>query len=234
MQFRKTIGSVSIRQKAAAKSCLFLLAFVVAALLATSSIQAQQYLGTLSGSVSDATGAKVVGANVTATDVTTNFETKAVTNGSGEYTIPFLTPDTYKVTVASQGFRAETRTGVVLTAGGNVAADFTLNPGSETQSVVVTADTQLLDTTSGNLATTFLTEEVTDTPNVGRNPFVLSTLAAGIYSALWQYLWVERPVQDSAPWKSPRAGVSPTRLRGQFEAQLSEQNMEAAARQHFA
>ena len=52
--------------------------------------------------------------------------------------------------------------------------------------------------------------------------------------ALWQYLWVERPVQDSAPWKSPRAGVSPTRLRGQFEAQLSEQNMEAAARQHFA
>jgi hypothetical protein len=55
-----------------------------------------------------------------------------------------------------------------------------------------------------------------------------------IISALWQYLWVERPVQDSAPWKSPRAGVSPTRLRGQFEAQLSEQNMEAAARQHFA
>ena len=62
----------------------------------------------------------------------------------------------------------------------------------------------------------------------------IPVLGLFIYLALWQYLWVERPVQDSAPWKSPRAGVSPTRLRGQFEAQLSEQNMEAAARQHFA
>jgi len=151
--------------------------------LASSLVQAQQYLGTLSGSVSDSSGAKVVGANVTATDITTKFETKAVTNGSGSYTIPFLTPDTYSVTVASAGFRQEKRTDIVLTAGGIVQVDFSLKAGGETQSVIVTADTQLLDTTSGNLATTFLTEEVTDTPNVGRNPFVLSTLAAGVYSA---------------------------------------------------
>jgi hypothetical protein len=101
MRFSKTIGLVSIGQKAAAKYCLFPMAFVVAALLASSPIQAQQYLGTLSGSVADATGAKIVGANVTAKDITTNFETKVVTNGSGEYTIPFLTPDTYTVTIAS-------------------------------------------------------------------------------------------------------------------------------------
>ena len=183
MQFSKTIGFEVLRQKAAAMSCLFLMAFVVACLAAPSSIHAQQYLGTLSGSVSDPTGAKVVGASVTATDITTKFETKAVTNGSGDYTIPFLTPDTYSVTVASSGFRTEQRTDIVLTAGGIVQVDFSLKAGGETQSVVVTADTQLLDTTSGNLATTFLTEEVTDTPNVGRNPFVLSTLAAGVYSA---------------------------------------------------
>jgi Carboxypeptidase regulatory-like domain len=144
---------------------------------------AQQYLGTLSGSVSDATGAKIVGAQVTATDTTTNFVTKAVTNGAGHYSIPFLTPDTYTVTTESGGFGPQTRTGITLTAGANVQTDFVLQAGSETQSVVVTADTQLLDTTSANLATTFSTSEVTDTPNVGRNPFVLSTLAAGIYSA---------------------------------------------------
>jgi len=183
MKLSKRIDFVSMKHKGAARRCLLLMAFVVTALFASSSIQAQQYLGTLSGSVSDSTGAKVVGANVTATDITTKFETKAVTNGSGDYAIPFLTPDEYTVTLAAAGFRSEKRTGIVLTAGSIVQVDFSLKAGGETQSVVVTADTQLLDTTSGNLATTFLTEEVTDTPNVGRNPFVLSTLAAGVYSA---------------------------------------------------
>ena len=156
---------------------------ILATLAGTLSLQAQQYLGTLSGSVADATGAKVVGAEVIAKDVTTNFETKVITNGSGEYSVPFLTPDTYTVTVSGNGFRTETRTGITLTAGGNVQTDFALKIGTQTESVIVTADTQLLDTTSANLATTFSTSEVTDTPNVGRNPFVLSTLAAGIYSS---------------------------------------------------
>ncbi len=62
--------------------------------------QAQQYLGTLNGSVADLTGAKVVGAEVTATDTTTKFVTKAITNASGEYSIPFLTPDTYTIKVS--------------------------------------------------------------------------------------------------------------------------------------
>jgi hypothetical protein len=183
MQFSKAIGFASIRQKAVAKCCLYLMAFVVAAFWASSPTHAQQYLGTLSGTVSDSTGAKIIGANVTATDVTTNFETKVVTNGSGEFTIPFLTPDDYKVTVEAGNFRSETRTGVVLTASGNVRVDFALKAGGATQSIIVTSDAELLDTTSANLATTFLTEDVTDTPNVGRNPFVLATLAAGIFSA---------------------------------------------------
>ena len=100
---------------------MFWLLILAGIIAAAASLQAQVYLGTLSGSVSDATGAKIVGASVTATDVTTNFQTKVVTNGSGDYTIPFLTPDTYKVTVASAGFLTETRTGVILTAGATVA-----------------------------------------------------------------------------------------------------------------
>jgi hypothetical protein len=179
MRFSKTIGLVSIGQKAAAKYCLFPMAFVVAALLASSPIQAQQYLGTLSGSVADATGAKIVGANVTAKDVTTNFETKVVTNGSGEYTIPFLTPDTYTVTIASPGFRNETRSHLVLTAGQTVQSDFILKPGAANETVEVTSESSLMDTTSPNLSTTLSAMEVTDLPNEGRNPFVMVTLAAG-------------------------------------------------------
>ncbi|MGA3160509.1 MAG: carboxypeptidase-like regulatory domain-containing protein [Terracidiphilus sp.] len=174
---------MSTGTKAATKFCLFLVTLVVTGLLATSSIQAQQYLGTLSGSVSDATGAKIVGATVTAKDVTTNFETKVVTNGSGVYTIPFLTPDTYTVTVQARGFGGQSRTAIVLTAGAIVQTDFSLKAAGASTEITVTAETELLDTTSANLETTLETQEVTDTPNIGRNPFVLSTLAAGVFSA---------------------------------------------------
>ena len=146
---------------------------------------AQQYLGTLSGSVSDSTGAKVVSAEVTAIDATTKFVTKVITNASGEYSIPFLAPDTYTVTIVSKGFRTENRTDIVVTAGSNVQTDFTLRPGSQSEEVVVTSSSALLDTASANLQTTLSTKEVTDLPNIGRNPFVLATLAANVTSTAY-------------------------------------------------
>jgi hypothetical protein len=88
-------------------------------LVNTLPVFAQQYLGTLTGEVTDASGAKIANAEVSATDVTTHFTTKTKTNGAGEYSIPFLTPDTYDVAVTIAGFRPETRTGIILTAGGN-------------------------------------------------------------------------------------------------------------------
>jgi hypothetical protein len=154
--------------------------FLLLCLLNTLPAFAQQYLGTLTGEVADASGAKIADADVSATDVTTHFTTKTKTNGSGEYSIPFLTPDTYDVAVGVSGFRPETRTGLVLTAGGNVRIDFALQVGAVGEKVVVTADLELLDTASANLGTTMGTKEVTDLPNIGRNPFVLSTLAAGV------------------------------------------------------
>jgi hypothetical protein len=147
--------------------------------VSTCPLRAQQYLGTLTGEVTDASGAKIANADVSATDVTTHFTTKTKTNSAGGYSIPFLTPDTYDVTVTVSGFRPETRTGLVLTAGGNERIDFALKVGAVGEQVVVTADTEQLDTASANLGTTMGTKKVTDLPNIGRNPFVLSTLAAG-------------------------------------------------------
>src|SRR5260370_34174045 len=108
--------------KIVAAGALFLLLSFVGAV----SLQAQQYLGTLTGEVTDASGAKIANADVSATDVTTHFTTRTKTNGSGGYSIPFLTPDTYEVTVEVSGFRPEPRTGLVLTAGGNERVDFSL------------------------------------------------------------------------------------------------------------
>jgi len=159
-------------------SAILLFGFVLAL-----PVEGQQYLGTLAGKVTDASGANVPKAEVSATDVVTHFTTTTVTDDGGNYSIPFLTPDEYSISIIVKGFRPETRTGIVLTAGGSVLTEFSLKIGSETESVDVTADAQLLDTASANLATTFSATEVTDVPNIGRNPFVLSTLAANVYSS---------------------------------------------------
>lgn len=143
-------------------------------------LHAQQYLGNITGNVSDPTGAKIASAQVTATNATTKFVTKSVTNASGGYSIPFLNPGTYTLTITAPGFQTESRTGIVLTAGANQQSDFSLQVGGASDKVIVTADTELLDTGSANLGTTLGTKEVTDLPNVGRNPYVLSTLAAGV------------------------------------------------------
>jgi Carboxypeptidase regulatory-like domain len=144
------------------------------------SASAQQYLGSISGSVSDASGAKVVGADVTATDTTTHFVSRGVTNNSGDYTIPSLTPDVYSITVTAKGFRTETRTGITLTAGATVGSDFALTVGTQTETVIVTENSQMLDTESPALSTTIPNQEVTDLPNNGRDPNVLATLTVGV------------------------------------------------------
>ena len=168
----------SLMKKITGASLGLLLTVMLCALPA----HAQQYLGTLSGNVSDLTGAKVVGAQVTATDVATNFVTRVVTNASGDFTIASLTPGTYTVSIVAQGFRSETRNEVVLTAGARQQVDFNLHVGTQTDQVVVTAESTLLDSGSANIATTLSNQEVTDLPNNGRNPFVMATLAAGVFN----------------------------------------------------
>jgi hypothetical protein len=148
-------------------------------------IHAQRYLGSLTGNVSDPTSAKIVGATVTATDVTTKFSTKAVTNGSGDYSMPFLTPDIYDVTVEVKGFRTETRTDIVLTAGSDVRSDFTLSVGREAETVTVSASSPLLDTASASIGTTFTEQQVHDLPSMGRVPAMVASLAAGAYDSAY-------------------------------------------------
>ena len=148
-------------------------------------LHAQRYLGSLTGNVSDGTGAKVVGATITATDVTTKFSTKSVSNSAGDYSIPFLTPDTYNVTITAAGFRTESRTGVVLTAGSDFRADFTLSVGGQYETVTVTAGNPIIDTESASIGTTFTEQQVHDLPSMGRVPAMVASLAAGAYDSAY-------------------------------------------------
>lgn len=153
---------------------------VVASVLLAPSAHAQKYLGSIAGQVTDPSGANIPNASVTAEETTTHFKTKGVVNSSGAYSFPALNPGTYNVSSTANGFAASERTGVVLTAGQSQMVDFKLAVGSESATVDVQADSSLLDAGSANVSTTISEKEVTDLPNVGRNPFVLATLAAGV------------------------------------------------------
>lgn len=150
------------------------------ALVAPLPASAQRYLGSIQGDVSDPTGAKVPGATVVVEEALTRYKTTATSNNAGTYTFPSLNPGTYIVTLTAPGFKSEVRSGVVLSAGQLQQVDFDLVTGATSESVQVTAENALLDTGSANIATTIGTQEVTDTPNNGRNPFVMATLAAGV------------------------------------------------------
>jgi Carboxypeptidase regulatory-like domain len=141
---------------------------------------AQRYLGSIQGLVSDPTGANVAGAAVTAVEVTTKFKTEVKSNESGTYNFAALNPGTYSISVGAPGFKGETVTSVVLTAGQMQNVDFKLTVGAATESVEVRAENSLLDSGSANIATTLSTQEVTDLPNIGRNPYVMATLAPGV------------------------------------------------------
>jgi hypothetical protein len=142
---------------------------------------AQRYLGSIQGEVTDSSGAVIPNADITAQEITTHFKTTGKSNASGVYTFASLNPGTYTITSAAGGFRTETRSNVILTAGNLMQVDFRLSPGTSTEVVnVVATENVLFDSGSANLATTLSTKEVTDLPNVGRNPFVMATLAAGV------------------------------------------------------
>src|SRR5688500_1964422 len=105
---------------------LVLLAF----LLSSSTASAQVATGSIVGTVSDATGQIVPGAQVTMREVNRNTTTTRVTDGSGVYTAPSLVPGTYEVQVALQGFKTWTRPGIVLQVTDRVRVDVALEVGT--------------------------------------------------------------------------------------------------------
>ena len=141
---------------------------------------AQRYLGSIGGQISDPSGAKIPGATVKAVEAATHFTTSVATGADGAYVMPALQPGNYTVTITAKGFRSESRTDVILTAGQSIQLDLVLPPGSVSETVEVLAETSLIDTSSPTIATTLSTQEVTDLPNEGRNPFVMAALAPGV------------------------------------------------------
>jgi hypothetical protein len=134
------------------------------------SAHGQTVTGSVTGLVTDPSGAVVVGAKVTAENVATGVKTSAQTNAAGAYTIRFLPIGTYQVTIDAKGFATDHVAAFSLEIDQTARVDAKLKLGGESATVEVKETIHpILDTTDATLGNTLSTTEIENIPLNGRN-----------------------------------------------------------------
>ncbi len=139
-----------------------------------------QVTGTMSGYVTDPSGAAVPQARVTATLVQQNAIRTAESNAEGFYNFPALLPGVYNLTVEKQGFERLVQTDVTLTVNQNVRLDLKLKLGTVAEAVTVTGQAPLVDTRSPTISGLVDDRRIVDLPLNGRNVIGLAVTVPGI------------------------------------------------------
>ncbi len=163
------------------------LLLMVMAVFGSTALLAQS--ASFTGHVQDSSGAAVVKAQVTVHNEETGVEATSSTTSAGDYTVPYLRPGHYTLSVKSPGFKVANRYGIELQAAQVAAIDFTLSVGSAAQSVTVDGSEALLDTGTATRGEEVEQERVTELPLNGRNPVMLDRLNSAVIwngNLIWQ------------------------------------------------
>ena len=151
------------------------------ALLGAASLSsAQDFRGGITGRITDTSGARMPGVTVTATNTATNVASSTTTNSDGDYAILFLNPGHYALSAELQGFKKIVRQNLEVRVGEKLGVDLTLEVGGVTEAVTVTAESPLLETTSGSTGQVIGEQTISMMPLSDGNPFTLARLAPGI------------------------------------------------------
>ena len=134
------------------------------ALLAGNAAWGQANRATITGIVTDSTGAVVAGVEVTATNTDTNVPAKSVSNGDGLYVIPNLFPGHYSIEFARSGFETYVRSGMTLNSTEVARIDAALKVGAASESVTVSSDAPILDMDTASVGTNMKADVVNQLP----------------------------------------------------------------------
>ncbi len=146
---------------------------IVMMVLSSGAIHAQEFRATLTGRVTDPSGAVIPAAAITAVKNDTHQTYIAKTNGAGVYTIPYVLPGLYTVTVNAKGFKTRVQEKVLLQASQQYGLNFKLQIGATTQAVTVTSAAPLINTASGSSANMLTAREIQNIPLNGRQIYTL-------------------------------------------------------------
>jgi hypothetical protein len=141
---------------------------------------AQLPVGTILGTVKDATGAVVPGATVMITNSDTQVSRTLTTAADGTYRAPELPVGHYLVKAEHEGFKAVTHTGITLNVSEDDRIDFSLEVGSTTQEVSVTGEPPIVNTQDASLGALVNEQYMSDLPVNGRNYVSLALIEPGV------------------------------------------------------
>lgn len=158
-----------------------LLYLVGVSLLIAAAVFGQAFTGSISGLVTDPTGAVLTQASITVTDTAKNTTFRTTTNEAGFYLIGQLPPSTYRVTAEKAGFRKYVLDSLPLSTQQKAAVNISMELGSVTENVQVTAEAQLVESTSSTLGAVVENKRIVDLPLNGRNIYNLAALVPGVF-----------------------------------------------------
>src|SRR5260221_2394574 len=151
-------------------------------LLWTNHAYAQGAAATLTGTVSDRSGAVIPKAEISAKNAATGVVRGGETNSAGLYTVPGLAPGNYAVSGTAAGFSTAVRTNIALTVGAQQVLDFTMQVGQVSQTVEVTEEAHNVELASSTISGSVDQRSVVELPLNGRSWSDLATLQPGVSS----------------------------------------------------
>jgi hypothetical protein len=161
-------------------SCIttLLLAFLVAGTVPA--LGQASSSGTITGTVTDSTGAVIPGAVIVATDTAGKAKRTTVSNKDGQYVLANVPPSDYNITAAKPGFSTDQVSGLTVSVGAQTTANFKMAVGAETTTVEVTASTADLQTMSATTGTTVDNALVESLPAIQRDVSSFVTMQPGV------------------------------------------------------
>src|SRR6516164_5343133 len=142
---------------------------------------------TLSGAVTDASGAVIPNCQMSVKNMATGVTRSVATDGDGFYTVPNLLPGTYDVTVTAPGFKTAVRSGITLTVGAQQLLNISLQVGQATQTVEVTGAATAVQLASSSIGAVVSSNTVVDLPLNGRSWADLAQLQPSVNTVQTQF-----------------------------------------------
>jgi hypothetical protein len=144
------------------------------------SASAQSIYGSIRGMVTDPTESAIANAKVSLINQDTGVLRSTLSNSLGEYVFSQLVPGAYTIAVEAQGFKKFEGKNTVLETQGQLTVDLKLEVGSVSETVQVTSEVPLIETSTASQGQLIDNQKLVDLPNIGRNPFMMSKLAPGV------------------------------------------------------
>src|SRR5262249_14876895 len=153
---------------------------VICATLLAATLPGQDFRATITGQVTDSSGAAIPDAVVRAVQRSTRQTTETTTNHDGYYTLPYLQPSTYDVEVTAQGFQKLRRENIALMVAEKLDLPITLQVGRVTEAITVTAEPEVVASSDASGGLNFDSTQTSDYPLNGRQVYMLMDLAPGV------------------------------------------------------